>query len=67
MPDKRVVTVRSLAEEWGIDPSAARKYILACGATPTKLRDPSRGNQKVLCLTSAEAEALRDRRARESI
>ena len=62
-----MVPVRTLAAEWNVDPSTARKYVLACGFQPQKLRDPSRRGQKILCLTEEEAQKARARHTKESL
>ena len=56
-----MVTLRQLADEFGIDRSHLRKWVKAQGITPDKIRDGGVG-QEVLAVGDSEAETLRERR-----
>ena len=61
------VPVIRLAEEWHITRSTARKYVLARGFTPKKVRDPASRGQWVLVVSTEEANRLRKIRIEETI
>jgi len=67
MAQPKMVTVKSLADEWKISPAAARRYLMIRGVPMEKRRDESRRNQKVLCLTEEEAKKIRKLRDQEGL
>ena len=56
-----MVTLKQLAEEFGIDRSNAIKWVKNQGITPDMIREGGAG-QKVLAVGDSEAETLRERR-----
>lgn len=62
---EQYVTLRTLAEEFGIDRSNLRKYVLAHGFQPLKVRTPESRNQATLALSSMDADELRGIRSRK--
>jgi len=56
------VTLAELAESWGIDRSAARKWAIKEGVAFRRVRTPQTRGQATLALTLDEAEALTQRR-----
>lgn len=59
------VTLKQLAEEFGMDRSSCRKYVLRQGIEPKKCRTPDSGNQKTLVLTQEQADFVRECRRNE--
>ena len=53
------VTLKQLAEELDIDRSNARKFILALGITPAKIRTQDSRQQLTLAVTPEEADRIR--------
>lgn len=64
MPEGYVL-LSSLAQEWGIDKSTARKYAKRHGFDFARVRGDDRTHQAVLALKVEEAELLRDVRSQE--
>jgi len=54
------VTLRELADEFGLDRSNARKYVLKLGFTPVRVRTQDSNNQLTLAFTIEDAEAIRE-------
>jgi hypothetical protein len=52
------ITIRELAQVFGIDRSNALKWCKRNGATIVHSRDPERGNQKESAVTRTEAKRL---------
>ena len=61
---KTLVTLRSLAEEIGMDRSHLRRYVLSLGIEPQRIRTPESRNQPTLAITASEADYVRSERAR---
>ncbi|SRR6266487_824354 len=59
------VLLSTLAQEWGIDRSTARKYALRRGFDFARVRGEDRTHQAVLALKIEEAELLREVRSQE--
>jgi len=59
------VTVKELARELGLDRSNMRKYVLAAGFDPVKVRTPESKGQLTLALSEDEAELVRAKRESE--
>jgi hypothetical protein len=59
------VLLAALAHEWGIDKSTARKYAKRHGFDFVRTRGSDPTHQLVLALSKADAELLREIRARE--
>ncbi len=59
------VPLKHLADEFGMDRSHARRYVIKLGLTPHRRRTASSGGQLTLALTSGEAEMVRARRREE--
>ena len=59
------VLLSTLAQEWGIDKSTARKYVLRHGYDFLRVRGDERTHQAVLALKAEDAELIREVRARE--
>ena len=53
------VTLVNLAQEFGIDRSHIRKYVLKNGFSPVRIRTPESGGQQTLALTREDAESVR--------
>jgi hypothetical protein len=64
-PRKPYVLLKTLAAEWGIDKSNARKYILRQGLEFVRVRGEERTHQMVLALSASDAEWAREFRAKE--
>jgi hypothetical protein len=63
-----VIPLQDLAAEWQLDPTGARKFVAVLKKIPTiMLHDPSRGGQRVLCLTPENAEEARRLRIAETL
>lgn len=62
---EKLVTIKELESEFGIDRSNVRKYVLAHGFEFTKIRTPESRGQLTLALSLEDAEAVRQIRARE--
>ena len=58
------ILLSTLANEFGLDRSNTRKYVLKHGFSPSRVRDMA-SRQMNLALTSDEAEQLREMRAKE--
>lgn len=56
------VSIKSLANELGMDRSLARKYVIKIGVKPHKRRTPDSSGQAALTVTTEEAEYIRNRR-----
>lgn len=61
---KTLVTLRSLAEEIGMDRSHLRRYVLSLGVEPQRTRTPESRNQPTLAITASEADYVRSERER---
>ncbi len=59
------VSLKSLAEELGLDRSNMRKYVLKAGLEPHKRRTPDSANQLTLAITPDEAQFIRAKRREE--
>ncbi len=59
------VTLAELAQEWGLDRSNTRKYVLKEGFVPFRVRTEAARNQPTLALSPEDAEAIRDRRRQQ--
>lgn len=53
------ITLIHLAQEFGIDRSHVRKYVLKNGFSPVRIRTPESGGQQTLALTKGDAESVR--------
>lgn len=62
MSEQDFVTVAALAQEWGLDRSNARKYIMSLGLSFLKVRAPGGRGQKMIALTLEDAECARQAR-----
>ena len=60
-----MITLRELAAELSMDRSHLRKFVLALGVEPGRVRLPEYGNQEMLAIDEADAERVRTAR-RES-
>ena len=58
MEKHEFVSLRQLAKRLGMDPSGARRYVLAQGFSFLKQRIPETGNQIANVLTEEDAEAI---------
>jgi len=56
------VSLKQLAEEFNLDRSNMRKYVLKAGITPQRRRTADSASQLTLVLTGAEADLIRTRR-----
>lgn len=63
--DEQYISLKQLAEEFGLDRSNTRKYVLKQGIRPHKRRTPDSANQLTLALTISEAERIRAKRQEE--
>jgi len=52
-------TLLQLANEFGLDRSNVRKYVLGNGFSPVRIRTPESGGQLTLALTKEDAESVR--------
>jgi len=59
------VTLKELAQEFGLDRSNVRRYVLGAGFEPVRVRTPESRGQLTLALTMEDAEAVRELRNRE--
>ena len=59
------VTLKELAQEFGLDRSNVRKYVLSAGFEPVRVRTPESRGQLTLALTVEDAETVRDLRDKE--
>lgn len=59
------VSLKSLADELGLDRSNMRKYVKKSGLEPHKRRTPDSANQLTLAITPDEADFIRNRRRSE--
>lgn len=59
------VSIKDLAEGWGMDRSAALKFVKKLGIDPIKRRTPDSKNQKSSVLTQSEADYVRQVREQE--
>ena len=57
------ITLRELADEFGLDRSHTRKYVLKLGFSPIRIRTQDSKNQLTLAVTIEDAEAIREIRA----
>ncbi len=62
MSDERYISLKTLAEQLGLDRSNARKVVLKLGIRPRKWRTPDSRNQLALTVTEVEAQAVLRRR-----
>ena len=58
------ITLKQLSEEFGVDRSNLRKYIINLGFTPIKVRSKN-NHQLVSALNISEAESVREKRKEE--
>ena len=63
--DEQYVSLKQLAEEFELDRSNTRKYVLKQGIQPHKRRTPDSASQLTLALTKEEAEKIRAARREE--
>jgi hypothetical protein len=63
--EQQYVTLKELAQELGLDRSNMRKYVLAKGLVPVRVRTPDSRQQLTLALLSTEAELVREWRSGE--
>lgn len=59
------VLLSTLAQEWGIDKSNARKYVLKHGFDFVRVRGDDPSHQAVLSLSASDAELIREIRSQE--
>ncbi len=59
------ILLSELAQEWGLDKSNARKYVLKQGFDFVRVRGNDPSHQLVLALTQSDAEMVREQRTRE--
>ena len=59
------ITLKILAKELGLDRSNMRKYVLAKGFSPVKVRTPESRGQLTLALTKEDAELVKETRENE--
>ena len=59
------VTLKELSKELSMDRSHLRKYVLARGISPAKIRTPESGGQLTLAITQEESEMIREFREAE--
>lgn len=59
------VSLKQLADEFGMDRSNVRKYVLRHEVSPHKRRTPDSGNQLTLAVSVREAEFIRGKRREE--
>lgn len=63
--EETYIPLTTLAQEWGIDKSNARKYVLAHGFDFVRVRSADRTHQLVLALSPTDAELVREVRTQE--
>jgi len=63
--EQQYISLKQLAQEFGLDRSNLRKYILARGFSFSKMRMPDSGNQLINVLTEEDAEQIRMLREQE--
>lgn len=57
---QKLVTVRELAQKWGLTDAGARAYSIRNGAKMLRVPDYSRKGQKVLCMTVEDADRVEE-------
>ncbi len=60
-----IVTLKELAQEFNLDRSNMRKFVLAHDLTPFKVRTPESRGQLTLALSTEDAEVIREIRKQE--